>query len=156
VETIQVIDINWRAVRLLTLEQEMVVIPHKLISGSMIRNFTQPNRIHAERIRIGFSYNISPNLARQVIKSTALETKSILLEPEPEVYTLNYEDSAVSHEVKFFFRDYGDVERIRERFMTRVWYAAKRNNLTIPFPIRTVYNYHGPSSQQKGIDKKFS
>ena len=152
----QVIDINWRAVRLLTLEQEMVVIPHKLISGSMIRNFTQPNRIHAERIRIGFSYNDPPNLARQVLKSTALETKGILLEPEPEVYTLNYEDSAVSYEVKFFIRDYGDVERIRERFMTRVWYAAKRNNLTIPFPIRTVYNYHGPSSQQKGIDKKFS
>ncbi len=152
----QVIDINWRAVRLLTLEQEMVVIPHKLISGSMIRNFTQPNRIHAERIRIGFSYNDPPNLARQVLKSTALETKGILMESEPEVYTLNYEDSAVSYEVKFFIRDYGDVERIRERFMTRVWYAAKRNNLTIPFPIRTVYNFHGPSSQQKGIDKKFS
>jgi hypothetical protein len=152
----QVIDINWRAVRLLTLEQEMVVIPHKLISGSMIRNFTQPNRIHAERIRIGFSYNDPPNLARQVLKTTALETKGILLEPEPEVYTLNYEDSAVCYEVKFFIRDYGDVERIRERFMTRVWYAAKRNNLTIPFPIRTVYNFHGPSSQQKGIDKKFS
>jgi hypothetical protein len=152
----QVIDINWRAVRLLTLEQEMVVIPHKLISGSMIRNFTQPNRIHAERIRIGFSYNDPPNLARQVLKSTALETKGILLEPEPEVYTLNYDDSAVSYEVKFFIRDYGDVERIRERFMTRVWYAAKRNNLTIPFPIRTVYHFHGPSSQQKGIDKKFS
>jgi len=43
-----VIDINWRAVRLLTLEQEMeqemVLIPHKLISGSMLRTFTQPNR----------------------------------------------------------------------------------------------------------------
>jgi len=152
----QVIDINWRAVRLLTLEQEMVVIPHKLISSTMIRNFTQPNRIHAERIRIGFSYNHPPNLARQVLKSTALETKGILLDPEPEVFTLNYEDSAVSYEVKFFIRDYGDVEQIRERFMTRVWYAAKRNNLTIPFPIRTVYNFHGPSSQQKGIDKKFS
>jgi small-conductance mechanosensitive channel len=107
----QVIDINWRAVRLLTLEQEMVVIPHKLISGSMIRNFTQPNRIHAERIRIGFSYNDPPNLARQVLKSTALETKGILLEPEPEVYTLNYEDSTISYEVKFFIRNYGDVER---------------------------------------------
>jgi hypothetical protein len=122
----------------------------------MIRNFTQPNRIHAERIRIGFSYNDPPNLARQVLKSTALETKGILLEPEPEVFTLNYDDSAVTYEVKFFIRDYGDVEQIRERFMTRVWYAAKRSNLTIPFPIRTVYNFHGPSSQQKGIDKKFS
>jgi small-conductance mechanosensitive channel len=116
----QVIDINWRAVRLLTLEQEMVVIPHKLISSTMIRNFTQPNRIHAERIRIGFSYNHPPNLARQVLKSTALETMGILLDPEPEVFTLNYDESAVSYEVKFFIRDYGDVEQIRERFMTRV------------------------------------
>jgi len=40
--------------------------------------------------------------------------------------------------------------------MTRVWYAAKRNNLSIPFPIRTVYNFHGPTSQQKGLAKKFS
>ncbi|MGB7564050.1 MAG: mechanosensitive ion channel domain-containing protein, partial [Prochlorococcaceae cyanobacterium] len=71
----QVIDINWRAVRLLTLEQEMVVIPHKLISSEIIRNFTKPNPIHAERIQIGFSYNDPPNLARQVLKSTALETK---------------------------------------------------------------------------------
>jgi hypothetical protein len=152
----QVIDINWRAVRLLTLEQEMVVIPHKLISSEIIRNFTKPTPIHAERIQIGFSYNDPPNLARQVLKSTALETKGILLDPEPDVFTLAYDDSAVSYEVKFFIRDYGDIEQIRERFMTRVWYAAKRNNLSIPFPIRTVYNFHGPTSQQKGIAKKFS
>ena len=152
----QVIDINWRAVRLLTLEQEMVVIPHQLISSEIIRNFTKPNPIHAERIQIGFSYNDPPNLARQVLKNTALETKGILLDPEPDVFTLAYADFAVSYEVKFFIRDYGDVEQIRERFMTRVWYAAKRNNLSIPFPIRTVYNYHGPTSQQKGLAKKFS
>jgi hypothetical protein len=143
-------------VRLLTLEQEMVVIPHKLISSEMIRNFTKPTPIHAERIRIGFSYNDPPNLARQVLKSTALETKGILLEPEPDVFTLDYDDSAVSYEVKFFIRDYGEIEQIRERFMTRVWYAAKRNNLSIPFPIRTVYHFHGPTSQQKGLAKKFS
>lgn len=56
----QVIDINWRAVRLLTLEREMVVIPHKLISSEMIRNFTKPTPNHAERIQIGFSYNDPP------------------------------------------------------------------------------------------------
>ena len=152
----QAIDINWRAVRLLTLEQEMVVIPHKLISSEVIRNFTKPTPIHAERLQIGFSYNDPPNLARQVLKSTALETKGILLDPEPDVFTLAYADSAVTYEVKFFIRDYGDIEQIRERFMTRVWYAAKRNNLSIPFPIRTVYNFHGPTSQQKGLAKKFS
>lgn len=152
----EVIDINWRAVRLLTLEREMVIIPHKLISSEVIRNFTKPTPIHAERIQIGFSYNDPPNLVRQVLRSTAQETKGVLLDPAPDVFTLGYADFAVTYEVKFFVRDYADIEHIRDRFMTRIWYAAKRNNLSIPFPIRTVYHFNGPASQQKGMAKKFS
>jgi small-conductance mechanosensitive channel len=136
----QVIDINWRAVRLLTLEREMVVIPHKLISSEMIRNFTKPTPNHAERIQIGFSYNDPPNLARQVLKTTAMETKGVLLDPEPDVFTLGYADFAITYEVKFFIRDYGEIEQIRERFMTRVWYAAKRNK-----PIDSVPHSHALS-----------
>jgi hypothetical protein len=67
-----------------------------------------------------------------VIKSTALETKGILLEPEPEVYTLNYEDSAVSHEVKFFFRDYGDVER--NGTISQVHSRSARFTITMVLP----------------------
>lgn len=150
----QVTDINWRAVRLQTLEREMVVIPHKVIGGETIRNFSQPQRLHAERLQIGFSYNDPPNLAKQVLKSTALATQGILCHPEPQVFTLSYDDFAVTYEVKFFIQDYGDLEEIRDRFMTRIWYAAQRNNLSIPFPIRTVYHFHGPTSQAQGISKK--
>jgi small-conductance mechanosensitive channel len=150
----QVTDINWRAVRLQTLEREMVVIPHKVVGGETIRNFSQPQRIHAERIQLGFSYNDPPNLAKQVLKSTALTTQGILINPAPQVFTLSYDDFAVNYEVKFFIQDYGEVEEIRDRFMTRVWYAAQRNNLSIPFPIRTLYHFHGPTSQAKGLSKK--
>jgi len=152
----QVIDINWRAIRLQTLEREMVVIPHKVISGETIRNFNQPFQLHAERIRIGFSYNDPPNLARHVLKSTALETQGILADPEPKIFTLSYDDFAVTYEVKFFIRDYGELEEIRDRFMTRVWYAAQRNHLTIPFPVRTVYHFHGPTTQAQKLSKKFT
>lgn len=152
----QVMDINWRAVRLHTLEREMVVIPHKVISGETIRNFSQPLRLHAERIRIGFSYNDPPNLAKQVLMRTALETQGILPEPEPQIFTIGYDDSSITYEVKFFIRDYGDLEEIRDRFMTRVWYAAQRNSLSIPFPIRTLFHFHGPTSQAQGLSKKMA
>ena len=152
----QVIDINWRAVRLLTLEQEMVVIPHKLISSDVIRNFSRPRRIHAERIQIGFSYGDPPNLAKQVLRTTALETEGIVDEPAPQIFTLSYDDFAVTYEVKFFIEDYGDLEEIRDRFMSRVWYAAQRNSLTIPFPIRTLYHFHGPTTAAKGDSKKLA
>ncbi|PSB01414.1 mechanosensitive ion channel family protein [Merismopedia glauca] len=152
----QVIDINWRAVRLQTLEREMAVIPHKLIGGEIIRNFSRPLRIHAERIQISFSYNDPPNLAKKVLYSTARETHGILTQPEPQIFTLSYDDSGITYEVKFFMQDYGELEEIRDRFMTRVWYAAQRNNLTIPFPIRTLYHFHGPTTQDRETSKKFA
>lgn len=152
----QVIDINWRSVRLQTFEHEMVVIPHKLISSEIIRNFSRPLRVHAERIRIGFSYSDPPNLAKHVLRTTALATEGILLTPEPQIFTLSYDDSSITYEVKFFIDDYGDLEGIRDRFMSRLWYAAQRNNLTIPFPIRTLYHFHGPTSRAEGTSKKFA
>jgi small-conductance mechanosensitive channel len=152
----QVIDINWRSVRLQTFEREMVVIPHKLISSEIIRNFSRPLRIHAERIRIGFSYNDPPNLAKHVLRTTALDTQGILANPEPQIFTISYDDFAITYEVKLFIEDYRDLEEIRDRFMSRVWYAAQRNNLTIPFPIRTLYHFHGPTSRAEGASKKFA
>jgi small-conductance mechanosensitive channel len=152
----QVIDINWRSVRLQTLDREMVIIPHKSIGGDVIRNFSRPSQVHAHRVSLTFSYNDPPNVAKQVLEATALETKGILLTPPPRVYTLSYDDFAITYEVKFFIEDYGEIEEIRDRFVTRVWYAAQRNNLTIPFPIRTLYHFHGPTSTTKGAEKKLN
>ena len=152
----QVIDINWRAVRLITFEREMVIIPHKLIGNEIIRNFSQPQPIHAERIRVGFSYKSPPNLVKHVLHSTALETEGILKHPDPQVFTISYDDSAITYEVKLFIADYSELEEIRDRFMSRVWYAAQRNDLAIPFPIRTLYHFHGPTSQAEGTSKKFT
>jgi small-conductance mechanosensitive channel len=152
----QVIDINWRSVRLQTFDREMVIIPHKVIGGEIIRNFSRPLPLHAERVKIGFSYSDPPNLARHVLKSTALATQGILVNPEPEIFTLSYDDSSITYEVKFFVEDFAHIEDIRSRFISRVWYAAQRNNLNIPFPIRTLYHFHGPTAREGSTTKKFA
>jgi small-conductance mechanosensitive channel len=152
----QVIDINWRSVRLQTFNREMVIIPHKVIGGEIIRNFSRPLPLHAERLKVSFSYNDPPNLARHVLKSTALATQGILVNPEPEIFTLSYDDSSITYEVKFFVENYAEIESIRSRFMSRVWYAAQRNNLNIPFPIRTLYHFHGPTARDGSTHKKFA
>ncbi len=152
----QVIDINWRAVRLITFEREMVIIPHKLMGNEIIRNFSRPQSLHAERIRVGFSYKDPPNLVKHVLHSTALETEGILKNPDPHIFTISYDDSSITYEVKFFIADYSQLEEIRDRLMSRLWYAAQRNSLTIPFPTRTLYHFHGPTSHAEGTSKKFN
>lgn len=127
----QVIDINWRSVRLLTLQRQVVVVPHQFIGKEIIHNYSQPERIYNQRITIGFSYDSPPNLVKQVLKSTALATQGILAEPEPESKTTSYDETAIIYEVEFFIENFENVEQILDRFMTRIWYAAQRNNLTL-------------------------
>ncbi|PZO43254.1 MAG: small-conductance mechanosensitive channel [Pseudanabaena frigida] len=127
----QVIDINWRSVRLVTLQRQTIVIPHQFISKEIINNYSQPERIYNQKINIGFSYDSPPNLVKQVLTSTALATQGVLAKPEPESKTVSYDETAIIYEVEFFIENFENVERILDLFMTRIWYAAQRNNLTL-------------------------
>lgn len=142
----KVIDINWRAVRLETRSRAMVVMPHKLISSQAIKNYSQPIPLHGEPVILGFSYDHPPNFVKKVLRDTALSTQGILSDPEPRIRVVGYEDFEITYKIVFFIEDYHDVEDIRDRLMTRIWYAAQRNELTLPYPIRTVYNVDNPPS----------
>ena len=141
----KVIEINWRSVHLLTREIEMLVIPNAVLAGATIRNYRRPQKLHVEPIDVGFSYDDPPNKVKRVMRETALSTKGVLDKPEPIIQTISYDDSSIGYRVKLFLTDYDKVPSIRDEFMTRVWYAAERNGLNIPFPIRTLY--HNPPSK---------
>ena len=136
----KVVEINWRSVHLLTRELELLVIPNAVLSKEVIRNYHLPQKLHVEPVDIGFSYDDPPNKVKRVLKKTALATKGVLDKPEPVIQTINYNDSSIDYRVRLFLADYDKVPQIRDEFITRIWYAANRNNLNIPFPIRTVYH----------------
>ena len=141
----KVIEINWRSVHLLTRELEMLIIPNAVLAGATIRNYRRPQKLHIEPVDIGFSYSDPPNKVKQVMKKTALATKGVLDKPEPVVQTISYDDSSIGYRVRLFLSDYDKVPQIRDEFVTLIWYAAERNGLNIPFPIRTLY--HNPPAK---------
>ena len=146
----KVIEINWRSVHILTRELEMLVIPNAVLAGATIRNYRRPQKLHVEPVDVGFSYNDPPNKVKRVMKETALATKGVLDKPEPVVQTISYDDSSIGYRVRLFLADYDKVPVIRDEFVTRVWYAAERHGLNIPFPIRTLY--HNPPTKTNSAD----
>ncbi|MDQ2097626.1 MAG: mechanosensitive ion channel family protein [Tychonema bourrellyi B0820] len=127
----QVIDMNWRAVRLLTEERQVFIIPHQILGKEVICNYTAPDRIYFGSIKVGFSYDNPPNVVRQVLFNTALSVPGILAEPEPDAQTISYDDFVITYKVEFFVKDFLQLESAQNEFMTRIWYAARRNNLTL-------------------------
>ena len=131
----EVIEMNWRAVRLRTRDRDIVIIPNGVLGQDTIYNYTLLDPLHAERICLKFSMDDPPNRVKHILYNTAIATKGILSDPAPDIRTKSYEDFTIEYEVKFCIRDFESLEKIHSEYMTRIYYAAKRNNLTIPPPI---------------------
>jgi len=150
----KVTDINWRAVRLETIDNYQINIPHLIIGKETITNYSEPIRAHEEEVFLRFSFSHPPNLVKQVLKATALSTPGVLAEPAVEVETAAYEDFGISYRVTFYIEDYQHRLQIRDEFQTRVWYANQRYNLRIPFPAREIYQAENPETRAEQTSSK--
>lgn len=134
-----VTDISWRATILRTRANDLVIIPNSVISKDVVVNFSAPTRVHAILADIGVHYRHPPALVIDAIEEAADQTASILKLPQVDVRTYHFGDFAITYRVKYWIKDYGDLEDIQNAFMTRIWYAFSRHGIEIPFPIRNVY-----------------
>ncbi|MEM8503092.1 MAG: mechanosensitive ion channel domain-containing protein [Cyanobacteria bacterium P01_D01_bin.1] len=144
----KVTEVNWRSVHIVTRELELLVVPNSVLSQAVIRNYNRPQPRHVEPVDIGFSYDDPPNQVKQVMRKTALGTNGVLEHPAPIVQTISYDDFSIAYRVRLFLEDYALVPAVRDEFVTRIWYAARRNGLSIPFPIRDVYHHQVPRVDQ--------
>ena len=135
----QVVEVNWRAVRMLTRERDLIVLPHMKVSQSAIVNHSRPEVNWAQKIMMGFSYDVPPNTVKRVMLETMAATPGIMADPVPEVKVDEFADSAVVYEVEYYIESFGRQEDVKNEFMTRVWYAAKRNDIDIPFPQLNIH-----------------
>jgi small-conductance mechanosensitive channel/CRP-like cAMP-binding protein len=135
----EVVDMNWRATTLHTLEYTYVVIPNSLISKDQIINFHKPTKLHALILRVGVEYSAPPTQVKEILINCALETRGVVSTPRPISRLINYGDFAITYDIKFWIEDHSLYQNIQSDVMTRIWYNLRRNNIRIPFPIRDVF-----------------
>ena len=132
-------DISWRATILRTRANDLVIIPNSLISKDVVVNYSAPTRVHAVLDEVGVHYRHPPAEVRGAIEEAADQTASILKMPRIHVRTKRFEDFSIAYEVKYWIKDYAELEEIKNAFMTRIWYSFSRHGIEIPYPIRNLY-----------------
>jgi small-conductance mechanosensitive channel/CRP-like cAMP-binding protein len=153
-ETIgKVRQITWRSVRIVTRELNEITIPNSAIGKERILNFSSPTRLHGFKIAVGFSYDAPPSLVKEMLRTTALETRGIVSTPAPDARTIDFAASSITYELRVFIDDYEHLTDIRNDLMSRIWYAARRAGIQIPYPIRTVYKTEMPYLQEQRDDE---
>lgn len=147
----QVVTVNWYSVTLKTLENDLLVIPNSVLARDTFRNYSQPTPVHMERVVIQFWEEHPPNLVRKALLEAARATPGVLEKPAPRVILRELADDAGAYEALLYFDDYGRVDEIRNAYLTRAWYAAKRYNIVFPYEDYQLYHFAG-SQMNLGSD----
>ncbi|MDZ7716582.1 MAG: mechanosensitive ion channel family protein [Balneolaceae bacterium] len=146
----EVIDVNWRATTMRTIDRTYLVVPNSIITKEEIVNFYEPTRLHALQLSVGVEYDAPPSLVKDTLISCAVDTDGIRNKPQPQCRLTNFGDFAITYTIKCYIDDHTLSEEIKDGIMTRIWYALKRKGIKIPFPIRDVYT-HEAADRENGV-----
>ncbi len=135
----EVMEIRWRSTRLRTNDNIYLDIPNNEIVRQTIVNLHYPTQVHAMRIRVGVEYRNPPNRVKDALYRATINASLVLHEPPPKIFLVEFADSAVIYEIKFYMGNHAKINEVNDAIRTNVWYELKRQRITIPFPIRTLH-----------------
>lgn len=145
----KIITMNWRTVTLLTRDEDIIIVPNSDLAKSSFLNYSHPYPRHMERIPFDISFDDAPHKVKRILTSAALETPGILHNPPPNCALVSFDEFSIRHELQYFIADYSDQPRIRDSFMSRVWYMARRENMTFPTRAHEVFMYKPGETKQE-------
>jgi small-conductance mechanosensitive channel/CRP-like cAMP-binding protein len=150
----QVVEINWRATKLLTLEQVTMTVPNAVLAKAPISNFSKPAAEVRRGMYIGVSYAAPPQRVIRLLLDVAQTTPGVLAEPPASVIISEFGDSTVVYWVRYFIREFGRRDLITGELRSRVWYALKRAGFEIPFPQRAVHLHEVSADAVESAQRK--
>ncbi len=128
--------IGWRSTTLVTRANERLDIPNAAIGKDVMVNYGGASV--ADEISIGISYDVPPNRVREVVVKSLHDVPHVLQQPSPIVMPWEYGDSAIRYRVKYWVADYTLAEEVHADVVSNLWYALRRHQMEIPFPVRTL------------------
>jgi small-conductance mechanosensitive channel len=131
-------EIKWRSTSLWTEDGDLVIVPNSRLLDAEVQNLSRPNDVHRMWVKVGFHYRHPPNEVKRILLDAVRGTPGVRPEPAPDCVLLDFADSALTYALRYWISDFAHHTAIESEVRTRIWYAARRGGLEIPFPIRTI------------------
>lgn len=135
-------DITIRSTQIKTYQGERIIIPNAIVFTSPVQVLTaMPHR--RTDLALGVDYNTDLPRAIQVLLKTVATVQGVLPTPTPEVDAVSFGDSSIDLMVRYWtLPQKVQVRQTRTKVIIALKEACEQANITIPYPIRTLYYYN--------------
>jgi len=134
-----VIDIGFRATKVQTTDNIIIIIPNNEIMKRDIINYTTIAQEIRVRIPIGIAYDADVKKAKEIISKIGLELDWVMSDPPPKIVVRSFGDSAVNLEARFWINEPRKRMDTISHVTDRVKEVFQEEGIEIPFPKRDIY-----------------
>lgn len=147
----KVIETNWRATRMVTLEHVTVVLPNSFIAERRFLNYNLPEAWFRTETKITLEFRVPPQDARRVLIAAVRSTPGVLAWPQPDVLLMEF--SAVGHVfiLRYFVADYFMMNPTRDEVNTSIAHHLWQAGFAVAYPKTDLF--HAPMPP-RDLDRK--
>jgi small-conductance mechanosensitive channel len=130
----RVIESTWRSTHVLTLANNVVVLPNSTLAKLGLTNLTRPDETHGQAVTIRVAPTRMPSVILDAMRSVLLSCNSIVKEPPPTVALKGLDATAL--EVALLYRVASPSQRIpaRNEVLDLVYRHCKSAGLLLAMP----------------------
>jgi small-conductance mechanosensitive channel/CRP-like cAMP-binding protein len=138
--------VSWRATKIRTFNNDIAILPNSVIARDRLEVHPRGN-YNGRVLSVGLDWHVAPAVAIDILSKAAAHVEGVSREMPCFARVASFGDSSVTYDVKYFVRDYSQRDRIDADIRKAIWYAMRRNNIAVPFPIRAYQPYTPPESK---------
>ena len=130
-------EVTWRTTTIRTNDNTTIVFPNSKVARESLEVF-RFNNLNRRILHVPAPYRIPPQKVISLLEETVASIHNVAKEKPPRVRVGRFADSSIEYEVLYWTKDYMWATEIDAQIRQHAWYIFQRNEIEIPFPIRTV------------------
>jgi len=129
----RVIDMNWRATRLQTLDEVIIVVPNSQLGVEAFRNYSLPHRYYRVAVEFILDYRVSAAQAERVLLSAVREIPELRSVPRnPDVIAGDFTERGIRWVMRFWVSDVTRERAMKDQVLRNVQRNLNYAGLDVP------------------------
>ena len=131
--------IGLRSTRILTFDNELIIVPNNKLADSIIQNVALPEPKSRTVIPFGVAYGSDIAKVKKIVLKEIKQIKSVVNEPKPIVRFREMADSSLNFKAYFYVDSFENRFAAIDEANTRIYNAFNKAGINIPFPQMDVH-----------------
>lgn len=138
-----VVDITWRNTTIRELGNNLIIIPNAKLAQAIVKNYYLPEKGMAVLVQVAVSYESDLEKVEKVVIDVAREVMrdvpGAVKDFEPFIRYHTFGDFSINFTVILRCEEFANQYLLKHEFVKRLHKRFIKENIKIPYPIRTVY-----------------